>query len=214
MQWSRHSRRAVPISRSQNAFASGTRTGVFNTRRCIDRNASSTAGENAASRSWTIHRYGSSPVSTLRNCCTVHSAVGCSLTFQCTIRRVPMSRTRNTYMHRNVAVTTTKKSHASISRAWFRTNVRHVCDEERGRDGTGRRMYRRTVRGETETPNFSNSSAAIRSSPRSDSLAPWWRSGPGGMEESEDGQGAATSNARTGGIPDGAIARACRVARR
>jgi hypothetical protein len=65
-----------------------------------------------------------------------------------------------------VAVTTTKKSHASVPREWFLTHVRHVCDDERGRDGTGRRMYRRTVRGDTEPPNFSSSSAAIRSSPQ------------------------------------------------
>ena len=77
-----------------------------------------------------------------------------------------MSSTRNTYTSRKVAVTTTKKSHASVSPAWFRTNVRHVCDDERGRDGTGRRMYLRTVRGEIEMPNFSSSSAAIRSSPQ------------------------------------------------
>jgi len=79
---------------------------------------------------------------------------------------MPMSSTRNTYTSRKVAVTTTKKSHASVSGAWFRTNVRHVCMDERGRDGRGRRMYRRTVRGETETPNFNSSSAAIRSSPQ------------------------------------------------
>ena len=37
-----------------------------------------------------------SPVRMLLNCCTVHSAVGCSVIFQCRIRRVPMSSTRNT----------------------------------------------------------------------------------------------------------------------
>ena len=35
---------AVPIRRSQNAFACGARTGVFRTRRFTDRDASSTAG--------------------------------------------------------------------------------------------------------------------------------------------------------------------------
>jgi hypothetical protein len=34
------------------------------------------------------------------------------------------------------------------------------------RDGTRRRMYRLTVRGETATTTFSSSSAAIRSSPQ------------------------------------------------
>src|SRR5947208_12842231 len=58
-----------------------------------------------------------------------------------------------------------EKVHASVSRAWFCTNVRHVCDDERGRDGGGRHIYQRTVRGEIEMPHFSSSSAAIRSSP-------------------------------------------------
>jgi len=39
-----------------------------------------------------------------------------------------------------------------------------LWDDEDRRDGIGRRMYRLTVRGETATPNFSSSSAAIRSS--------------------------------------------------
>ena len=120
----------------------------------------------AASRSWITNRYASSPVEKLLNCCAVHSAVGCSVTFQCRIRRVPMFSTRNTYTTRKVAVTTTKKSHASVPWAWFRTNVLHVCDDEDGRDGTRRRMCRLTVRGETATPTFSSSSAAIRSSPQ------------------------------------------------
>src|SRR3954469_12338891 len=36
-------------------------------------------------------------------------AVGCAVTFQCRIRRVPTSRTTNAYRMRNAAVTTTKK---------------------------------------------------------------------------------------------------------
>src|SRR5262245_32188222 len=44
--------------------------------------------------------------------CAVHSAVGCAVVFQCTMRRVPSSSTTNTYTTRNVAVTATKKSHA------------------------------------------------------------------------------------------------------
>jgi len=31
-----------------------------------------------------------------RNCCRIHSAVGCAVTLQCTIRRVPTSINRNT----------------------------------------------------------------------------------------------------------------------
>jgi hypothetical protein len=41
---SKHSRRIVPATRSQNAFACGVRTGVFKTRSPIDRMAWSTAG--------------------------------------------------------------------------------------------------------------------------------------------------------------------------
>ena len=37
-----------------------------------------------------------SPGTTIRNCCAVHSAVGCAVTFPCTMRRVPTSRTTNT----------------------------------------------------------------------------------------------------------------------
>ena len=53
---SRHSRRAVPMKRSQCAFACGARTGVFNTCSDIDRRASSTAGAKMPSRSWTRKR--------------------------------------------------------------------------------------------------------------------------------------------------------------
>src|SRR5262249_39391640 len=48
----------------------------------------------------------------MRNCCAVHSAVGCAVVFQCRMRRVPTSRTTNTYTTRHVAATVTKKSHA------------------------------------------------------------------------------------------------------
>jgi hypothetical protein len=42
-QQSKHSRRIVPISRSQNAFACGHRTGLFSTVRPIAETAPSTA---------------------------------------------------------------------------------------------------------------------------------------------------------------------------
>ena len=42
---SRHSRRIVPISRSQNAFAGGVRAGVFSTCRPIELIAGSTVAE-------------------------------------------------------------------------------------------------------------------------------------------------------------------------
>jgi hypothetical protein len=60
--------------------------------------------------------------------------------------------------------------HEEIARQGLASVVPHNrpprCDDERGRDGTSRRMYRRTDRGETDTPNFSSSSAAIRSLPQ------------------------------------------------
>jgi hypothetical protein len=52
-----------------------------------------------------------------------------------------------------VTVTATKKSHASVSQSWFRRHAHHVCDDEPGRDGTGRRLERLTVRGETTMPS-------------------------------------------------------------
>jgi len=86
------------------------------------------------------------------------------------LRDIPMQNpTRADLQHhehvqgRNVAVTATKKSQASVLRAWFRTNVLQVCGDEHGRGETGRCMYRLTVGG--GTPNLSSSSAAIRSSP-------------------------------------------------
>src|SRR5262245_58922724 len=100
----------------------------------------------------------------MRNCCAVHSAVGCSVTFQCKMRRLPTSRTTKTYSTRKDAVTTMKKSVASTDRAWFRTNVLHACVPRRGLSRHDS-MYRLTVRGETRIPSFTRSSAAIRSSP-------------------------------------------------
>src|SRR6266849_5354172 len=54
---SRHSRRIVPISRSQSAFACGVRTGVFNTCRPIDAIARSTVAAKMLSRSWRTNRW-------------------------------------------------------------------------------------------------------------------------------------------------------------
>jgi hypothetical protein len=60
----------------------------------------------------------SSIPTTIRNCCTVQSAVGFAVTLMCTRRRVPCSITTNTYNIRNVAVTAMKKSHARIAFEW------------------------------------------------------------------------------------------------
>ena len=93
---SRHSRRMVPIIRSQNAFACGVRTGVFSTRRPIDATAS-------------VHGRGEDPIAVMHQIPVRtlagdrHAELldrplrrGCSVTFQWTIRRVPTSRTTKT----------------------------------------------------------------------------------------------------------------------
>jgi hypothetical protein len=49
----------------------------------------------------------------------IHSALGCGVTFTWASGRVPCSMTTNTYSSQNVAVTATKKSHATIAFAWF-----------------------------------------------------------------------------------------------
>ncbi len=54
---SKHSRRMVPITRSQNAFAVGVRTGVLSARTAKSLSAESTAAEKIASRSWITNRY-------------------------------------------------------------------------------------------------------------------------------------------------------------
>ena len=77
---SRHSRRIVPTSRSQTAFAFGARTGVFSIRTPIAVTALSNSFEKMLSRSWIRKRYGCSSVSASRNCCSVHSGLGCVVT--------------------------------------------------------------------------------------------------------------------------------------
>jgi hypothetical protein len=62
----------------------------------------------------------------------------------------------------------TKKSEATMALAWLRTNVRHCCEDvllpPLGSLSCG--QYARTVRGETKIPSFTDSSAAMRSSPQ------------------------------------------------
>src|SRR5579863_6627795 len=72
----------------------------------------------------------------------------------------------NTYTVRKLAVTTTKKSHATIALAWLRTNVSQRCLGSGSRRGPPRFKYFATVRGETRIPSFIFSSLAIRSSPQ------------------------------------------------
>src|SRR5215471_8972639 len=50
-----------------------------------------------------------------RNCCKVQAAVGCAVTLQCRMRRLPISITTKTYNQRKPAVIATKKSAATRS---------------------------------------------------------------------------------------------------
>ena len=59
-----------------------------------------------------------------RICCMVQAAVGCVVTLQCRIRRVPISITTSTYSTWKRTETATKKSQAKTDLAWFRMKVR------------------------------------------------------------------------------------------
>ena len=65
-----------------------------------------------------------------------------------------------------MAVTTTKKSHATIPLAWLWRKVSQHCFGSGGDIGLPMRRYFSTVRRDTRSPNFSFSSLAIRSSPQ------------------------------------------------
>jgi hypothetical protein len=64
-----------------------------------------------------------------------------------------------------LAVITTKKSHAMITLAWLRTKVSQRCLGSGVRRGPPWRSYFSTVRGDTRIPSFSFNSLAMRSSP-------------------------------------------------
>src|SRR5215469_4412776 len=66
---------------------------------------------------------------------------------------------------RKVAVTTTKKSHATITLAWLWTKVSQRCLESGVRTGPACK-YLFTVRGDTRIPSLSFNSLAMRSSPQ------------------------------------------------
>ena len=114
---SRHSRRIVPSTRSQTAFAFGLRTGERNTFTPNALIESSRCFAEIRSQSCIRYRWPPSYPTSSLNCCSVHSAVGFAVTFTCFRRRVPCSITTNTDSIRNVTVT--KKSHASMVLAWF-----------------------------------------------------------------------------------------------
>src|SRR5215469_8455206 len=66
---------------------------------------------------------------------------------------------------RKVAVTTTKKSHATITLAWLWTKVSQRCLGSGVRTGPACKYFP-TVRGDTRIPSLSFSSLAMRSSPQ------------------------------------------------
>src|SRR5215468_8077975 len=144
------------------ALAFGARTGVRRTATPNSFTDLSSCWEKMLSRSWITYRYPWPPGSASRNCCRVHSAVGCAVTFLWIIRRVAISRITNTYR----AVTTVKKSQATITLAWFRTKVSHRCWGSGARTRPPTCRYFSTVRGETRIPSFNCNSLAMRSSPQ------------------------------------------------
>ena len=84
----------VPISRSQWVLAIGLRTGDRNTCMAQFSTSSSRLAEKVLCRSCGRNLQSRSPGGASRNCCRVHSAVGCSVTLQCTRRLDPISRPR------------------------------------------------------------------------------------------------------------------------
>ena len=73
---SRHSRRIVPISRSQNVLACGVHTGIFSTCRPIDAIAQSTVAAKMLSRFVRTNRWDVPGVMTVRNCWIIASPAG------------------------------------------------------------------------------------------------------------------------------------------
>jgi hypothetical protein len=67
--------------------------------------------------------------------------------------------------HAKSGVTTTKKSHATITFTWLWTKVSQRCLGSVVRTGPSRRYFP-TVRGDTRIPSFRCNSLAIRSSPK------------------------------------------------
>src|SRR5262249_60089487 len=96
----------------------------------------------------------------------VHRAVGCSVTLQCRILRVPTSMITKTYNTRKRAVTTVAKSQAMMAFAWFRTKVVQRCPDTYLGPESRLGQYFFTVRGDTRIPSFSDSSSATRSCPQ------------------------------------------------
>lgn len=79
---SKHSRRIVPMTRSQIAFAVGLCGGDFSMLRPSALIDSSRCFAKMPSRSWSRYRCFPSSPTTSRNCCSVQSALGCAVTFR------------------------------------------------------------------------------------------------------------------------------------
>src|ERR1700730_5740417 len=109
----------LPANGSHQTFTigvrSGARTGVPSILSPNPRSASSNSAEKIESRSWIKNRYEWSLGTASRNCCRVHSAVGCGGTLQCRIRWLPISMISNTYRIWKRAVIAIRKSLATIA---------------------------------------------------------------------------------------------------
>jgi hypothetical protein len=120
-------RRAVPIHRSAKPFALGACTGVSTTSASSDRNTSSKARQNLASRSRSrkrTRRPRSPNVSRrLRACWTTQAPSGLAVTPPKCTCRVSSSIKTSTYSRRSQMVSTVKKSQATMpaacSRWWW-----------------------------------------------------------------------------------------------
>ena len=93
---SRHSRRIVPITRSQMAFAFGLANGERSLSMPKALIESSKRLAKIRSLSWIKCLWPSLSLITSLNCCSVQSAVGFAVTFTCYSRRVQCSMTTNT----------------------------------------------------------------------------------------------------------------------
>src|ERR1700732_1211616 len=105
----------LPANGSHQTFTIGVRGRRPHRRSKYFESESLECAEKIESRSWIRNRYEWSLGTASRNCCRVHSAVGCGVTLQCRIRRLPISMMSNTYRIWKRAVIATRKSLATIA---------------------------------------------------------------------------------------------------
>jgi hypothetical protein len=95
-----------------------------------------------------------------RSCCTTQAAVGCLVTLKFSTRRLPWSRTNQTYRSSKRTVGTTKKSIPAIRSLWFLRNVIHRCCGSPPGPSFGR--YREIVVNPSWIPSFPSSAWILR----------------------------------------------------